>query len=75
MLIYQIYSLAFDFQDEIHYHFSGIFGPAEAHQKRQELKAATCEKNGITLISVSLLELEIITNSRVNNTVIDTILG
>eukprot|EP00026_Physarum_polycephalum_P003249 Phypoly_transcript_03259.p1 GENE.Phypoly_transcript_03259~~Phypoly_transcript_03259.p1 ORF type:complete len:823 (+),score=78.04 Phypoly_transcript_03259:267-2471(+) len=46
------YSLAFDCHDETFYHFSGIFGPPDANQKRNELKVAMCERNGIALISV-----------------------
>ena len=51
-LKHTIYSLAFDCHDETFYHFSGVFGPPEAHQKRNELKIATCAKNGIALINV-----------------------
>jgi hypothetical protein len=47
-----IYSLAFDYHDETYYHFSGVFGPAEANQKRNEVKVDMCEKNGIALINV-----------------------
>jgi hypothetical protein len=45
-------SLAIEFQGEVHYQTTSIFGSAAARQRKDQLKRKFAEKMGITVVSI-----------------------